>query len=268
MAGVPLTQADNPLYFYAAVGFTMYYGNCEGRGTLHDGGCNLPLRITTSIYETHSDVSFGPQQWVEFHGVPAVIYNGGDNIELYTDRMDVDIAADYARPCAGGGEGAAPVQPHPDDGLAGVPAAVLHAEPAGDRAHRTDRGRDERDRRDHRDHAALDARADALGERPVNVAARRVWPSTPRVGAILPQSTGERQEHTMTLAESLALTVVAILIFTAAVIAVASHVLSKPVGGRRRRSVAPPAERASARPAAIGARGAQQRAREQRRAAA
>jgi hypothetical protein len=89
-----VTEADSPLYFYAPVGFTMYYGNCEPRGGLHDGGCTLPLKITTSIYSAHSDASFGPQRWVQFHGVPAVIYHGGHAIELYTDRMDVDIVAD------------------------------------------------------------------------------------------------------------------------------------------------------------------------------
>jgi hypothetical protein len=91
-----VTGADSPLYFYSPVGFTMYYGNCEpsGRGRLHDGGCTLPLRITTSIYSPHSDESFGPQRWVQFHGVPAVIYHGGNYIEIYTDRMNVDIAAD------------------------------------------------------------------------------------------------------------------------------------------------------------------------------
>jgi hypothetical protein len=89
-----LTQANSPLYFYSPVGFTMYYGNCEPRGGLRDGGCTLPLKITTSIYAAHSDASFGPQRWVHFHGVPAVIYDGGDDIEIYTQSKQVDIVAD------------------------------------------------------------------------------------------------------------------------------------------------------------------------------
>jgi hypothetical protein len=91
-----LTQADSPLYFYnsAQIGFTMYYGNCEPRGGLRDGGCTLPLKITTSFYTAHSDASFGPQRWVHFHGVPAVIYDGGDDIEIYTQSKQVDIVAD------------------------------------------------------------------------------------------------------------------------------------------------------------------------------
>jgi hypothetical protein len=92
--GARLTDADSPSYFYSPVGFTMYYGDCEGRGTLHDGGCTVPLKITSTIYSAHSDASFGPQHWIELHGVPAVVFNGGDNIEIYTDRDAVDIVAD------------------------------------------------------------------------------------------------------------------------------------------------------------------------------
>jgi hypothetical protein len=92
--GAPLTQATSPLDFYSAVGFQMFYGNCGSRGPLHDNGCKLPLKITTNIYSPHSDASFGPQHWITVHGVPAVVYHGGDDIEVYTDRMDIDISAD------------------------------------------------------------------------------------------------------------------------------------------------------------------------------
>jgi len=94
VGNAPLTQADPPEYFYAPVGFTAYYGNCGSRGILHDEGCNLPLKITTSVYSPHSDAAFGPQHWLQLHGVPAVVYHDGDDIEIYTDRMDIDIAAD------------------------------------------------------------------------------------------------------------------------------------------------------------------------------
>jgi hypothetical protein len=92
--GIPLTQADTPRSFYAPVGFTAYYGNCGSRGVLHDNGCNLPLKISTSVYSPHSDAPFGPQHWLQLHGVPAVVYHGGDDIEIYTDKMDIDISAD------------------------------------------------------------------------------------------------------------------------------------------------------------------------------
>jgi len=96
--GVPVTAADNLGDFNEnGGGFTVYYGDCEGRGTFHTAGCTLPLRITTSIYSPHSDASYGPQHWLTLHGVPAVVYHGGDYIEVYTDRQTIDIAADSPR---------------------------------------------------------------------------------------------------------------------------------------------------------------------------
>ena len=93
--GVPVTAADNLGDFNEdGGGFTVYYGDCEGRGTFHTAGCTLPLRITTSLYSPHSDASYGPQHWLTLHGVRAVVYHGGDDIEVYTDRQTIDIAAD------------------------------------------------------------------------------------------------------------------------------------------------------------------------------
>jgi len=72
----------------------MYYGDCGSRGRFHTGGCVLPLKITTVIYVAHSNAALGPQQNVRLRGVPAVIYDGGRSIEIYTDRQAVDIVAD------------------------------------------------------------------------------------------------------------------------------------------------------------------------------
>src|SRR5579863_8201261 len=92
--GIPLTAADSPLDFInSSVGFALYYGDCLGRGTFHTGGCTLPLKITTVRYRAHSDVNFGPQHWVLVHHVPAVVYDGGDKLEIYTDLQAVDIVA-------------------------------------------------------------------------------------------------------------------------------------------------------------------------------
>lgn len=96
VGGTPLTAADPPTDFYAPVGFTMYYGDCEGRGQLHDGGCLFPLKIATSIYSQRSDPSEYPLRRLHLHGVPAVQYNHGRSIEVYTDRMGVVITADTA----------------------------------------------------------------------------------------------------------------------------------------------------------------------------
>jgi hypothetical protein len=96
--GVNLTAADNLADFNSSVGFALYYGDCEGRGTFHTAGCTLPLKITTVRYSPHSDASFGAQRWIRTkQGVPAVVYHGGQDIEVYTDRMDIDIVADSPR---------------------------------------------------------------------------------------------------------------------------------------------------------------------------
>lgn len=96
--GEPLTAADNLFDFVSStIGFAMYYGNCEGRGTFHTAGCTLPLKITTVLYAAHSDDSFGPLRWVtlpRLNNVPAVIYHGGDDMEIYTDHQAIDIVAD------------------------------------------------------------------------------------------------------------------------------------------------------------------------------
>jgi hypothetical protein len=122
--GVRLTQIDTPLYFYAPVGYTAYYGNCGGRGILHDQGCNLPLKITTSVYSPHSDAAFGPQQWVQLHGVPAVVYHGGNDIEIYTDRMDIDIAADSPARARAAAEALRPFNRTPSPGFPAFPQPV------------------------------------------------------------------------------------------------------------------------------------------------
>jgi len=91
--GATITAADNLADFQPGAGFALYYGDCLSRGTLRDSGCDLPLKITTNLYTAHSDISYGPQHWVLLHGVPAVVYQGGDAIEVYTDQMVIDVAA-------------------------------------------------------------------------------------------------------------------------------------------------------------------------------
>jgi hypothetical protein len=96
--GVPLTAADNLYNFVnSSVGFAMYYGDCESRGTFHTAGCRLPLKITTVIYQAHSNVGLGIQHNVRLRTVPAVVFGGGNDIEIYTDRQAIDIVADSPR---------------------------------------------------------------------------------------------------------------------------------------------------------------------------
>jgi hypothetical protein len=91
--GIPLTAADNLADFHTGKGFALYYGDCGSRGSLHTGGCVLPLQVTTSRYTPHSDAPFGRQHWILVQHVPAVVYQGGRAIEIYTDLQAIDIAA-------------------------------------------------------------------------------------------------------------------------------------------------------------------------------
>jgi len=145
--GEPLTAADNLYDFVSStIGFAMYYGNCEGRGTFHTAGCTLPLKITTVRYVAHSDASFGPLRWVtlpRLNNVPAVIYHGGDDMEIYTDQQAIDIVADSPgralaaanalRPFNRTPTASFPAFPKPffTPGVAPVPAATGATSPTG-----------------------------------------------------------------------------------------------------------------------------------------
>jgi hypothetical protein len=91
MDGIPLVQADGLGDYNPTIGVTLYYGNCLHEAVTKLGGCTLPLRITTVWYVPHSNRSFGTNHYTHFHGVPADIVNDGDEVELYTDQMAVDV---------------------------------------------------------------------------------------------------------------------------------------------------------------------------------
>jgi hypothetical protein len=97
LGNVPLTAADGLSTYAPSNGFTLFYGNCERDGLLHIGGCTLPVEITTVLYVPHSNKSLGPRRNLRLRGVPAVIFDGGDEIEMYTDKMSIDIVADTPR---------------------------------------------------------------------------------------------------------------------------------------------------------------------------
>ena len=71
----------------------MYYGDCVRRSPLSSSGCTLPLQITTTLHQFQLVPPLGDTTNTTLHGVPAVIYNGGRSIELYTDFQVVDIVA-------------------------------------------------------------------------------------------------------------------------------------------------------------------------------
>jgi hypothetical protein len=95
----PLSAVDGKKSYSAAIGDSVYYGNCvQGKGPLGGGSCQLPLQVTTVIYRLHSNASLGAQRNTVIRGVPAVIYDEGHSIELYSGRLAIDVFSDtFAR---------------------------------------------------------------------------------------------------------------------------------------------------------------------------
>jgi hypothetical protein len=91
-SGRPLVAADGLHNYNPAVGTSLYYGGCtSGRGALGGEGCVLGLQVATRIYARHANAPLGPQRNTVLRGVPAVVYDGGRSIELYTGRLAVDV---------------------------------------------------------------------------------------------------------------------------------------------------------------------------------
>ncbi len=91
--GQALVAADGRKGYNSEVGDSVYYGDCvSGKGVFGGGGsCTLPLQITTVIYRLHSNQPLGPQRNTLIRGVPATVYDEGRSIELYSDRVAIDI---------------------------------------------------------------------------------------------------------------------------------------------------------------------------------
>jgi hypothetical protein len=93
--GNALAASDGLRGYIDRIGDSVYYGDCvQSKGIFGGGSCLLPLQVTTVIYRLHSNVSLGPQRNTIVRGVPAVIYDGGHTIELYTGRLAIDIFSD------------------------------------------------------------------------------------------------------------------------------------------------------------------------------
>ena len=105
-AGLPLAAVDGLKTYVPSVGDSVYYGDCvQKKGIFGGGSCSLPLQVTTVIYHVHSNKALGPQRNILIRGVPAVVYDEGRSIELYTGRVAVDIFSDtYAHAIAAAGE--------------------------------------------------------------------------------------------------------------------------------------------------------------------
>jgi hypothetical protein len=94
-AGYPLAAADGRNGYNGTVGDSVYYGNCVQSQKLAGGGaCTLPLQVTTVIYKLHGNRALGAQHNILVHGVPAVVYDEGHSIELYSGHVAIDIFSD------------------------------------------------------------------------------------------------------------------------------------------------------------------------------
>src|SRR5437763_3939182 len=94
-----LSAADGLRGYRSNVGPSVYYGDCvHYKGIFGGGSCLLPLQVTTVVYRLHSNATLGPQRNMVVRGVPAVVYDEGRSMELYTGRVAIDIFSDkYSR---------------------------------------------------------------------------------------------------------------------------------------------------------------------------
>jgi hypothetical protein len=94
-AGHHLTAADGLRGYDDIIGDSVYYGNCvQSKGIFGGGSCLLPLQVTTVIYRSHSNAPLGPQHNILVRGVPAVVYDEGRSIELYSGQVAIDVFSD------------------------------------------------------------------------------------------------------------------------------------------------------------------------------
>jgi hypothetical protein len=100
--GSTLSAVDGLRSYLPNVGDSVYYGDCvHKKGIFGGGSCLLPLQVTSVIYRLHSNATLGPQRNVVIRGVPAVVYDEGRSIELYTGRVSIDVFSDsYAHALA------------------------------------------------------------------------------------------------------------------------------------------------------------------------
>jgi hypothetical protein len=93
--GRPLAAADGLNGYLAAVGTSVYYGDCvHQKGIFGGGSCVLPLQVTTVIYHLHDNSALGPQRNIVVRGAPATVYDEGRSIEVYSGRVSIDIFSD------------------------------------------------------------------------------------------------------------------------------------------------------------------------------
>ncbi len=93
--GHALAATDGLRGYIDRIGDSVYYGDCvQSKGIFGGGSCLLPLQVTTVVYRLHSNAALGPQRNAIVRGVPAVVYDGGRTIELYSGRVAIDVFSD------------------------------------------------------------------------------------------------------------------------------------------------------------------------------
>lgn len=96
--GRPLASVDGLDGYITKVGDGVYYGNCVQKKTIFESGsCQLLLQITTVVYQRHSNQPLGPQRNILIRGVPAVVYDEGRSLELYSGHVAIDIFSNGLR---------------------------------------------------------------------------------------------------------------------------------------------------------------------------
>ena len=95
--GRPVAAVDGLRSYIPSVGDSVYYGDCvQAKGIFGTGTCKLPLQVTTVIFHVHTNGALGTQQNVVLRGVPAVIYEEGRSVELYSGQVAIDVYSDTA----------------------------------------------------------------------------------------------------------------------------------------------------------------------------
>lgn len=89
-----LTAVDGLASYSPSSGESVYYGDCQGHASLlGEGTCKLPLQVTSLVYVPSSNAGLGAQRNAMIRGVPAVIYEQGRAIELYTGHLAIRLTA-------------------------------------------------------------------------------------------------------------------------------------------------------------------------------
>jgi hypothetical protein len=108
--GRPLAAVDGLDGYISNVGDGVYYGNCVQKKTIFESGsCQLLLQITTVIYQRHSNQPLGPQRNILIRGVPAVVYDEGRSVEVYSGHVAIDIFSNSLRHALDAAEALRPV---------------------------------------------------------------------------------------------------------------------------------------------------------------